>query len=330
MKKKLLIGLGAVIIIVVIVVAVRIPPYDPEMRDWYDLHAVRYHPGKSYILMNDLDATTAGYEELASPTANEGKGWQPVGGSRNPFRGTLDGQGYRIADLYINRPLEDHVGLLGFVDDEAEVRNVRVEGADIRGRDHVGGLAGSSYGAVSNCGSAGSVSSVSYVGGLIGANRGTVSRSYSGGNVTSTMETIGGLIGANRGAVADSYSMAQVSAEVNLVCGLVGSNFGTISNAYATGSVSGYGGVFGLVGHYGTVTNSFWDVETSGTEESPGGTGKTTAEMVDIATFADTETEGLDEPWDIIAVGPGLTNAAYTWNIVDGETYPFLSWQSAS
>ena len=231
MKKKLLIAIGAVIVIVVVAVVARIPPYDPEIRTWHDLHAIRYHPGKSYILMNDLDATTAGYEELAGPGANDGKGWQPIGDSRNPFSGTLDGQGYRIANLYINRPLEDHVGLLGFVDDEAEVRNVRVEGADIRGRDHVGGLAGSNYGAASNSCSAGSVSGESYVGGLIGANRGTVSKSYSKGSVTGAMQSIGGLIGWSRGAVADSYSMAHVSGQINLVCGLVGSNFGMISNA---------------------------------------------------------------------------------------------------
>jgi len=32
----------------------------------------------------------------------------------------------------------------------------------------------------------------------------------------------------------------------------------------------------------------------------------------------------------LIAVAPGETDPAYTWNIVDGETYPFLSWHSVS
>jgi len=32
--------------------------------------------------------------------------------------------------------------------------------------------------------------------------------------------------------------------------------------------------------------------------------------------------------WNIIIVGgPGERNPAYIWNIVDDETYPFLSWQ---
>ena len=314
-----------------------------EIRTWYDLDAVRDNLSGNHTLMNDLDSTTAGYEELASPTANQGKGWQPIGDSQDPFRGTLDGQGYRIVGLYINRPLESSVGLLGFVAEEAEIRNIRVEGADISGDlSTVGGLAGSNYGEVINCCSTGSVRGVCYFGGLIGTNRGTVSRSYSAGNVTereivngaSTLSmppgyAIGGLIGWNNGVVSDSYSVAHVSWDSSSLCGLIGANLhlSTILNTYAAGNVSGYDDDCGLCTRSATVSNSFWDVETTGSTESPAGTGKTTAEMMDIATFTDTATEGLDEPWDIIAVAPGSTNTTYIWNIVDDETYPFLSWE---
>jgi len=88
--------------------------------------------------------------------------------------------------------------------------------------------------------------------------------------------------------------------------------------------VTGDEHVGGLVGYNkATVSNSFWNRVTSGMEESDGGTGKTTAEMMDIATFT-------GAAWDITAVTLGETNPAYTWNIVDNETYPFLSWQSAA
>ena len=50
-----------------------------EIWDWYDLDAVRDNLGGSYILMNNLDSTTPGYISLASPTANGGKGWDPIG-----------------------------------------------------------------------------------------------------------------------------------------------------------------------------------------------------------------------------------------------------------
>lgn len=61
--------------------------------------------------------------------------------------------------------------------------------------------------------------------------------------------------------------------------------------------------------------------------EINGATGKAALEMMAIATFTDTATEGLDEPWDMVAVSPDEANEDYVWNIVDGETYPFLSWQ---
>jgi hypothetical protein len=55
-----------------------LPSENLEIQDWYDLNAVRDNLDGHRILMNDLDSTTAGYEELASPTANQGKGWQPM------------------------------------------------------------------------------------------------------------------------------------------------------------------------------------------------------------------------------------------------------------
>jgi len=77
----------------------------------------------------------------------------------------------------------------------------------------------------------------------------------------------------------------------------------------------------GLVGYSeGTVSNSFWDTQTSGQATSAGGTGKTTAEMKNITTFSGAS-------WNIIAVALNQTNPAYIWNIVTGQSYPFLSWQ---
>jgi len=56
------------------------PSGNIEIRDWYDLDAVRDNLTGHHTLMNDLDSTTVGYQQLASPTANDGKGWEPIGG----------------------------------------------------------------------------------------------------------------------------------------------------------------------------------------------------------------------------------------------------------
>jgi hypothetical protein len=86
--------------------------------------------------------------------------------------------------------------------------------------------------------------------------------------------------------------------------------------------VTGLEDVGGLVGrnYQGTVSNSFWDIQTSGQATSAGGTGENTTQMKDITTFS-------GAGWNINAVNSGQTNPAYVWNIVDAVTYPFLGWQ---
>lgn len=239
-----------------------------------------------------------------------------------------------------------------------EIRNSRSSGS-VSGDDCVGGLVGGNVGGVSNCHSSASVAGRWDVGGLVGCNDagGIVSESYGvgsvtgewsigglvGGNLGGTVsksyasasvngdDYVGGLVGDNQGNVRNSYSRGSVTGEL-YVGGLVGYNDsgGNVSNSYASGTVTGHLFVGGLVGENieGEVQNSFWDINTSGMQESDGGTGKSSGEMQDIVTFTNTATVGLDQPWDIAAVAPDETESACTWNIVDGQTYPFLSWQS--
>ena len=373
-----------------------------EIWDWHDLDAIRDDLGGTYILMNDLHSASPGYEVLASPTANEGKGWQPIGtrvyGSIDqPFTGSFDGQGYEISDLSINRPDENSVALFGYVGCGAVIKNIGVVNANVTGDYNVGGLVGYSAGNVTACYVTGSVAGSVGVGGLVGLGcppqmtcpehpgQCTISDCYSTGSVTGDYGGVGGLVGAISGPVANSYSTSTVTCSGDSVGGLVGITCGEVTGCYATGSVTGEARVGGLVGVVGAVdvgcpqpggslsnsyavgnatgnitvgglvgfnegpvincysigsvvgnlsvgglvgknyhdnmSNSFWSIETSGQATSDGGTGKTTEEMQGIATFS-------GETWDIIAVvNPGTRNTSYIWNIVDGVTYPFLSWQ---
>jgi hypothetical protein len=298
------------------------PSQNLEIRTWYDLDAVRNNLGGHYILMNDLNYTTAGYTELASPTANQGKGWHPIIGSGGnpPFTGTFDGQGYEIRDLFINLPGIGYVGLFSIVGEGGRIEDIGVVNADVNSTAYIGSLVGVNFGTVSNSYSTGNVTSIWSAGGLVGNNLGTVSNSYSTGNVTSDYG-VGGLAGGNSGTVINSYATGGVTGKEG-AGGLVGTNNGTVSNSYSSGSVTGSNFTGGLVGYSeGTVSNSFWDTQTSGQSTSDGGTGKTTAEMKNITTFS-------GAAWNIIAVAnPGTRNPAYTWNIANGVTYPFLSWQ---
>lgn len=334
-KNTLLYSLMSFIIVFSLASAVFPAPVEAspsaEIWDWYDLHAIRNDLDGHYRLMNDLDAATAGYMELASAAANDGKGWQPIGTSADRFTGSFDGQEYEIRDLFADRPAENGVGLFGCIAGGGVIEDVGLVNGDVTGAWQVGGLAGWSEGSVSNSYSGGTVSGDTSTGGLIGVNNhGKLSNSYSSASV-SGQAAVGGLVGWNGGTVSNSYFSGTVSGDSS-VGGLVGHNIGdlqggSVSDSYSTGSVTGTSHIGGLVGYNlgGIVGNSFWDTETSGLTISAGGTGKTTAEMMSIATFTDINTQGLDQPWDMTAVDPEETDDTYTWNMVDGATLPFLS-----
>jgi hypothetical protein len=318
------------IMVALIVGMIGCAPGPIEIRNWYDLHAIRNDLGGSYILMNDLDSITAGYTELASVTANGGRGWQPIGTPDDAFTGSFDGQGYEIRDLFISRPDEDYVGLFGhiswtrYIDNVGVIENVGLIDAEVTASAEVGALVGHNAGLVNNSYSNGSVTGDSRVGGLVGWNQATLSNSYSNCRVTGSTR-VGGLTGDNwyyRGTVGNSYSTGSVTGSTR-VGGLVGMNYyGSVSNSYSTGNVSGSSQIGGLVGHNtGSVSDSFWDRVTSGTQESDEGVAKTTIEMQKITTFS-------GAGWNIVAVtDPGSRDSSHIWNIVEGATYPFLSWQ---
>jgi hypothetical protein len=246
--------------------------------DWYELDAIRENLGGSYILMNDLDSTTAGYTELASRTANQGKGWQPIGSiierpitllpaqPVGPFAGTFDGRQYEIEDLFINFPDEDGVGLFGSVDEGGVIQNLALVDAEVTGHDYVGCVVGWNGGTVSVSRSSGSTGGASNVGGLVGGNgglggpSGTVNNSYSIGSVTANWQ-VGGLVGWNFGTVSNCYASASVSGQ-STVGGLIGDNRGSVTNCYSSGSVTGSQFVGGLVGTtQGTLTNSYYSYD---------------------------------------------------------------------
>lgn len=265
--------------------------------------------------------------------------------------GEFDGNGHSIANLRLDTEVVDQVGLFGYLALGGKITDLGIESASVSGgwfagglvgynwggtvdRSyalgtvsggwHVGGLGGYSAGIVDRSYFAGEVDGEAAVGGLVGTSDGAVNRSYSDGSVTATAMHAGGLIGWNsEGAVTDSYSSASVTCD-QMVGGLIGSNMGPVESTYSVGRVTGDIALGGLVGAdpFEAVEYSFWDRETAGTDLGEAGVGVPTAMLQQLSTFEAAR-------WDIVAVAPGQANPAYIWNIVDGETYPFLSWQGA-
>ena len=189
------------------------------------------------------------------------------------------------------------------------------------GHDNIGGLCGyQTGGTISICHASGQTSGNNQIGGLVGYfQSGSITESYTTGPVFGA-SVVGGFVGYiyPGGSISDSYALGDVQATGDYVGGFVGfmEYSTTISRAYAKGQVSGrnyIGGFLGYAHDWGsniydsystgsatgsssvggfcgriggcTISNCFWDKDTSLLTTSAGGTGKTTAQMQDIQTY---------------------------------------------
>lgn len=224
------------------------------------------------------------------------------------------------------------IGMLSILESNQYVDNNYATG-NIEGITSIGGLVGGTAAGsnntpklhITNSYATGNVTGEDSVGGLVGTTSTgkIVSNSYSSGTITGVTK-VGGLVGNNGGIINNSYSTSNIIGDTR-VGGLVGDNGsgawsgngGTIDNSYSSGSVTGITDVGGLVGFQGAgtsaITNSYWNTETSGQLTSVGGTGKTTAEMQQIATFSG---------WDIADISDPLSTSV--WVIDEDSDSPKL------
>jgi hypothetical protein len=308
------------------------PSENLDIKNWYDLNKVRgykYRDGH-HKLMNNLDEETPGYIELASSEADKKHGWEPIGTSIAPFKGSFDGQNYTIKGLFINRPSESDVGLFSSIAEEGVIKNVKLVNVTVTGSWGVGGLVGENQfeGTVSNSSSSGSVSGNKYVGGLVGENYGTVSdASHFTGNVNSEKGScIGGLVGKNDGGtVSDSYSTGNVSGNEN-VGGLVGINDGgTVSDSYTTCSVSGNENVGGLVGenYEGNVSDSYSTGNVTGNDNVGGlvGYNNGIVSTVNNSSSSSKVTGSNEHVGGLVGWNDGTVSNSYSTGSVTGESY---------
>jgi mucin-19 len=216
----------------------------------------------NYVLTQDIDCSeTAHWNDDGDGGYY---GFEPIGINDDDFTGTLDGQGHKITDLYINRDYVDgsrEAGLIYYAD-HANIVNLSLVGGSITGGNTSGAFAAYAY--ATNAYKLSSDLDVtalngSYVGGLFGEfwsyngiNHGLVSlsNSYSTGQVSGSY-TVGGLVGWSMEAtITNSYYNGLVSATDEYSGGLVGYGESIdILSSYAAGGVTStsyYNG--GLVG----------------------------------------------------------------------------------
>ena len=222
-----------------------------------------------FILSCDIDMTGQAFTRaVIAPNSASGTTY-----SGTPFSGVIDGNGHVIRNVAISTTgsNESFLGLFGKLDG-AEISNLGVENITITDSSntsrYIGGLCGQNSGAmISSCYVDGiTIQGGSYMGGFCGLNSysGAISDCYSTGSLNGSAYA-GGFCGYNyqSGSVENSYAVCTITS--------AGTKGGFCAGADATG----------------TATGCFWDTTVSGMTASSGGTGKTTTEMQQQATYSD-------------------------------------------
>lgn len=186
--------------------------------------------------------------------------WTPIGTSTNPYRGTFDGQGFRIKGLYVVQPSTSPAGLFAFTDG-AFIENLGVEGK-VNGGSPAGGIVGNALDTTiatsyNKCTVTGYVSSGGLVGVLSGksvvascCNKGIVSNTNTNKEDASFN---GGICGIVEGSstIFYCYNIGTITVTQGSAGGIVGGsareslmvscyNIGEIGRSGASGTIVGY------------------------------------------------------------------------------------------
>ncbi|MBQ6333437.1 MAG: InlB B-repeat-containing protein, partial [Clostridia bacterium] len=206
--------------------------------------------------------------------------WTPIGTYNKPYRGTFDGQGYKIiglsnADVDYSG-LSDHSVYIGlFGRSGGTVENVVLEDCDLSFASdadvyvYMGAVVGRNDGTVKACSVSGklsaalTISSVTAgIGGVVGYNKNTVKTCTNSGAVSVSGNIpsiyVGGVVGDSGGAEQYCANTGAVSGAGNVMVGGVVGYCNSVKNCFNTGAVSGddgpTGGIVGFTA-YGTVEN---------------------------------------------------------------------------
>jgi hypothetical protein len=256
------------------------------------LNAIRYNLTANYKLNNSIDMNHFPY--------NSGEGWLPIGNNTHPFLGTLNGSGYMLSNLYINRSSQEYVGLFGYLNSQAGISSVisklGLEEVNIRGNGYTGGMTG-------------------YITGVWNAES-MILESYVTGIITGAGST-GCMIGYTtyQSYTKDCYTICNVTGGWG-TGGFSGAHWGgQIINSYAIAEIGGSGGGRGGFTGQGssTVTDSYWNIDLFATSST--GEGKTTDELQNISTFNN---------WDIVEFEDYDDE---NWFIKNSVDYPRLGWE---
>ena len=202
------------------------------------------------VLTNDITVNT-GVLNADGTLVSDVSGfreWTPIGRGDFSYNGIFNGQGHTISGLYFNTNNStsskgNYVGFFGCTGRNSKISNVGIVDSYFCGLNYVGGVCGHhSYGEISNCYSASTVSGSASVGGVCGHHSyGEISNCYSAGAVSATSNFVGGVCGTNSSGstISNCYfdSEKYTGKAIGLNYGTATKTEGKITAQFASGEV---------------------------------------------------------------------------------------------
>lgn len=207
---------------------------------------------KNYFLTSDIDLSAV------SATNN----FTPIGISAVDYwSGRLFGEGHTINNLHIDGGIGNNIGILGYVDNNSYITDIKIENGTVNGGANVALLVGQlrlSY--AHRISLTGNVSGTVFVGLLAGRSwDGDIREAVVSGTITSDSDA-GGIAGVLWGGdIINSWSDVALTTSASRAGGLTGTAYQAfdmvIENSFSMGTISGnylVGGAVGEIQEFGS------------------------------------------------------------------------------
>ena len=240
---------------------------------WFRDYVNGGHPNAWAKIADDvkeIDMSTVCHEANTEKQVAE-LSWIPIGNSdNNMYRGTFDGNGKTISNLYINAISDntgifgclgygsiknitfgnakvnstgDNTGILAGIAGSCMIENIKtLANCSVEGKESVGGIAGDAKGNISNCENHAAVKGAVYVGGIAGWYDGSdnsITSCANYGVVTGSGNNVGGMVGYFRsGTIQNSANYGNITG-YKYVGNLIGDAIEcNLNNVLGTGNVT--------------------------------------------------------------------------------------------